>query len=85
MVPIKHNWIVEYGPYLILILLIAASYYFLVPWYRKQWGDKTTYFYIAIGVNVVVVLLIFWLAYVLIHHYFGDKPNDSVPDDPSNI
>ena len=41
LVPIVHNYWVELGPTIIILILALLSWYLLVPQYRKWWGDKT--------------------------------------------
>lgn len=41
LMPIVHNYWTELGPTIIILALAGLSFYFLVPLYRKWWGDKT--------------------------------------------
>lgn len=41
LLPIVHNYWVEYGPTLLVLALAGLSYYYLLPRYRTMWGDKT--------------------------------------------
>ena len=86
LLPIVHNYWVELGPSIIIVILAGLCFYFLVPKYRDWWGDKSWKFYTACGVNVLVlVLLYFFVIIPLINHFFGDEKPAEIPDDPTKI
>jgi len=85
LLPIKHNYIVEYGPTLILVALGYAAYYYLLPKFRTQWGDKTWQFYTACAVTVVIIIIVYYVSFNLIVKHFGDDSTTNIPEDPSNI